>query len=259
MDYSFEHGIDHAGRLGIAPILVIGGPIQERDFTERNLESVAGVVIVEKGIPNRPNWKELNLKLLFSKIKALRYLSIEFEKKCDLNDVGLHWDLEFFSLNAPNATWTEAGLLKACRVLQAQAPLDVIEKLMGVGVNQMELIRPSFFDLEMVSRCVNMESLDIWRAKGLTSIRGIEGLRSLQWLGVHDCPSLETIDLPKIGPKEIVIGGCKKLKSIVADAEVGRLEKIAVLGSGTLVELSRSIEKSKIRVEFSGRDFRYVD
>ncbi len=87
-DYSFEHGIDHCGYGGLAPILGVGGPITAEDFVERDLSTIRGVSISQGGLSKGTKWSDLNIRFLFEHLPKIEYLRILFDDPVSLDDIG---------------------------------------------------------------------------------------------------------------------------------------------------------------------------
>lgn len=96
----FEHGIDHCGH-GVAPLLVIGGPVYASNFSVRDLTSIQGVVVKERGQPKGMAWSDLNLHILGERLRNLRSLNIEFSGKVDLDEFGIQPNMTSLYLNCP--------------------------------------------------------------------------------------------------------------------------------------------------------------
>ena len=64
--------------------------------------------------------------------------------------------------------------------------------------------------MAVVSHLTALQQLDVHGAYALQSLDGIQPLKCLRYLGLHDCPKLTSLYLEgtTASPQELVIGGC---------------------------------------------------
>jgi|UPI000647650C hypothetical protein len=121
-DYSLEHGIDHSGYGGVAPILYVGGPVTPQDFTERDLSGIRGVSISQNWLPGGTRWSDLNLSFLFEALPNLECLRILFEEAASFDVVGAQLALQQLVIDCPKAKPEFHGLRAAVSRLVVRSP-----------------------------------------------------------------------------------------------------------------------------------------
>jgi len=251
----FEHGIDHVGRRGVAPLLVIGGPIYQSNFEVRDLSLIQGVIVKERGLPKGLSWADLNLSILGERLKNLRHLVIEFSGKVNLEDFGLQANMAYIYLNCPKMIPPSYPLFPALDEAEILVPDAALSNLLVPSVEILTLHRPHFKDLTLLSESRALRSLDIHFARNLTSLNGLSDSSSMEVLGLHHCPSLTRVGPQKRmpGPTELVVGGCKRLADLSGVELFSKLRKLSLLGSGPEVVISEALKAAKIELEIRGR------
>src|SRR5438105_2900643 len=187
--YSFEHGVDHCGYGGVAPILCLGGPITPQDFAERDLTTVRGVSVSQGGLPSGVKWQDLNVSYLFSRLREVEYLRISFEDQASLEDLGPLPHLRELIVDCPKVRGTLQGAMPRLRTAHVRWSDECTASMIAPGLEQLTLIRPRFEDLSSVSRLSSLRELDIYYARNLRSLLGLSGFSSLSRLGLHNCPN----------------------------------------------------------------------
>lgn len=250
----FEHGIDHCGH-GVAPLLVIGGPVYPSNFEVRDLSSIQGVVVKERGQSKGLNWADLNLHILGERLKNLRSLNIEFSGKVNLDDFGVQINLTSLYLNCPQMLAPSRPLFPALLEADILAPDKALPNLLTSSLGVLHLHRPKFSDLAMLFECRSLRALHIYSARNLTSINGLPNSLHMEMLGFHDCPALDHIhpQQPMSGPTEILIGGCKRFENLYGAELFSKLRKISLLGPGPEVAIPEALKAASIQLEIQGR------
>lgn len=251
----FLHGIDEVGQAGFAPLLCVGGKIAEADFSIRDLSSITGVIISERGLPAETEWDDLNLWLLGERLRNLRYLWIEFSKKVDLNHFGVQKSMSSVKLYCPKLRRIEEGLFPNLVDVELTIPDSEICSLLPDTVKTATLIRPKFQDLSQVSNCRSLETLDIHYARNLVSLKGLSGLSALKWVGLHDCPTLQNCGASNLepGPVELMFGGCKRLTSLEGLENMKNLKVVSVLGPGPNLLVPPELRVHGVELNIKGR------
>ncbi|MCP5268134.1 MAG: hypothetical protein H6943_03735 [Zoogloeaceae bacterium] len=228
--YSFEHGIDHCGRDGIAPILHVGHKVTERDFVERDLSDVRGVVVSQRGLSTGTKWADLNLAYLFSQLRSIEYLLIWFDDSINLTDIGHLPALRHLEVDCPTVRGTLQGELLNLRSAQVRWSDKCTASLNAPNIDTLTLIRPLNDDLGIVGHLTSLASLDIHYSRSLRSLSGIEKLYLLEWLGIHGCSMLTDLnsidEMPS--PTQLVVGGCNKFCDAVGATRFRRLNKLSI-------------------------------
>lgn len=251
MSYSFEHGIDHCGRYGVAPILAVGGPISERDFDERDLLAMRGVLISQRGLSKGIRWKDLNLKLLFQRLTHLEYITISFDGAVDLSDLGVQPFLKIAELICPKAMPARNDSFPRLERVEARWPDKCTSQLLGASVKYLVLIRPQIADLSSLAHLKGILHLDIHYASRLESLTGLEEFPPIEFLGLHDCPKLAQVGLAGQfpGAEEIVFGGCKSLNDLRGLEGAKCLRKLSALGGSPDLIVPEGLRHRTIEID----------
>lgn len=251
----FMHGIDEVGQAGFAPLLYVGGSISDSDFSARDLSSVAGLIISERGLPPGTEWHDLNIGLLGERLKNLRYLWIEFSKKIDLNDLGIQEQMSHVKLFCPKLKRIDRKLFPKLVDAELTIPDEEIGLLLSSSIKTATIIRPKFKDLGMFENCRSLEMLDVHYARHLASLKGLSGMPALKWLGLHDCPALSEFSSDDLepGPIEMMFGGCKRLASLDGTERMNRLKVVSVLGPGPSLFVPNALISRGVEVVIKGR------
>ena len=256
-DYSFEHGIDHCGYDGVAPILYVGGPVVAHDFVERDLMAIRGVSISQRGLSKGIKWSDLNLLLLFSKLPKIEYLRIDFDDPVCLDDLGLQPSLRFVKINCPKVRGSLQGEMPLLRTAEVQWSDECTAKLNAPRLERLTLIRPRFQDLSSVLHLTSLHELDLWYARNFCSFQGLERLAALTHLGLHNCSKVTDLSSVELqpGPHELVVGGCKRFVDASAAPALKALRKLSIYAderSTNAIHLPRSIKSLPIQVDLRG-------
>jgi len=254
MTPSFEHGIDHVGQRGVAPLLVLGGAVTASDFEMRDLRSIQGVVISERGLPKNIGWSELNLRLVGERLPHLRYLWVEYSRRADLNDIGPQRNLTYLKLLCPKLTTVSQPLFPT--EAEFMIPDAALFSLLAPSIESLTVIRPKFRDLQGFLNCGSIRSLDIHYGRNLASLAGLSNLPALEWLGLHDCPAFQRIGTNSVvpGPVELMLGGCKRFSDFSGLEYLTKLRKVSLFGKGPRVVIPRSVSAARIEVDVRGRE-----
>lgn len=251
----FEYGIDHCGH-GIAPLLVIGGPVYASNFEVRDLSTVQGVVIKERGVPKGLSWSDLNLRILGDQLKNLRFLDIEFSGKVSLDDFGKQPNLTKLYLNCPKMLAPSYPLFPALIDADILVPDAALRNLLVPSLEKLALERPHFRDLTILSENRALRSLNVSLARNLTSIDGLPDSLHMDTLVFSDCPQLTRVGPQKAmpGPTEMILGGCKRLDNLSGVELFSKLRKLSLVGHGPQVVISKALLAANIELEIRGRD-----
>lgn len=257
-NYSFEHGIDHCGYNGVAPILCIGGPVTAQDFVERgDLATIRGVSVSQRGLAKGTKWKDLNLPLLFSTLPKIEYLRVYFDDSISLDDLGHQPYLRHVELDCPKVRGTLKGEMPLLKTAQVRWSDDCTASLVAPGLEQLTLIRPLFQDLSPVAHLTSLRQLDIHHARNFQSFLGLQRLPALVHLGLHNCPNLTDLSSiePQSGPRQVVIGGCVRFADAFGALALGSLAKLCIYaGERGLSEvcLPRTITSRPVEIDVRG-------
>ncbi len=230
--YEFSHGIDHVGKNGIAPILIIGKEVCEQDFIERDLADIQGVFIRQRGLDNGVKWQNLNIELLGIKFPRLRYLCIEFSDKCDVSGFGEQPFVEKLILICPKLNQKiDQPQFQNAKVAKLQIPTQYLSNLVPLNVRDLDLFRPKFYLLEELPPRQLLAKMKVTLARNLNCLKGIENFPSLTCAVFDDCPNLiEVGDHFQRSPIcEIWLTGVRKLRSIDGLIKAKFLEKAFVI------------------------------
>lgn len=256
--YSFEHGIDHCGYGGIAPILYVGGPVSEQDFLERSdLVNVRGVSVSQQGLTKGTKWKDLNLPFLFATLPKIEYLRILFDDPICLDDLGQQPSLRKVVVDCPKVRGTLNGAMPHLQSANVRWSDECTASLIAPRLEQLTLIRPLFQDLSPVSHLTSLRELNVHHARNFQSFRGLQDLTLLAHLGLYKCPNL--VDLSSIesmsGPHQILIDGCVRLADASGALAIGALTKLSIYAGErgpVAVSLSKAIASLPIEVDVRG-------
>lgn len=228
-EYSFEHGIDHCGREGIAPILGVGHRVTERDFIERDLSGIRGVSVSQHGLSKGTRWNDLNMSYLFTRLTGVEYLRILFDR-IDLDEVGQLPALRDLEIDCPAVRNTLRGEMPHLHTARLRWSDACTAGLNAPQLQKLTLIRPRSEDLTIVSHLASLVELDIHYGRSLRSLSGVEALRSLKWLGLHDCANLSDLSTcgRVLGPEQLMIGGCRRFADATGAEQVTGLKKLFI-------------------------------
>lgn len=232
--YEFTHGIDHVGKNGFAPILVIGKEICEQDFIERDLSDIQGIDIRQRGLDIGVRWQDLNIGLLGKKFPRLRYLHIEFGDQCDLSEFGNQPLIEDLTLICPKLKQKIDQLqFQNARKSKIQIPVQYFSNLISSNIEELELVRSKIFTLEELPQRRLLSKLRVVFARNLENLRGIENFPALIDSTFTDCPNLIEVgdNFQDSSIRQIWLAGVKKLRSIDGLVNARSLEKAFVIGS----------------------------
>lgn len=232
--YEFTHGIDHIGNNGAAPILVIGKDVCEQDFIARDLSDIQGIYIRHRGLDSGVQWRDLNIELLGKKFPRLRYLYIEFGDSCDVSDFGDQPLVEHLTLICPKLKQKrDHPQFQNAQKIELQIPTVYFANLISKAVEDLTLVRPKISTLEELPPRQTLNELKVVLARNLESLKGIENFSSLTSAAFSDCPNLVEIgnQYGHSRIREMLLCGCKKLRSIDGLAQAQSLEKSVVIGT----------------------------
>ncbi|MES2889641.1 MAG: hypothetical protein V4739_16730 [Pseudomonadota bacterium] len=257
MEYSFEHGIDHCGQQGIDPILYVGGRVTEQDFVERDLTSMRGVSIVQRGLPRGTCWDDLNLPHLFERLENIEYLRIEYDDPISLDALGAQTNLRYLQMDSPRVTRTFRGSMPQLTVAHVRWTDECTAKLEAPLLQKLTLFRPRSKDLGLVGHLKAMRELDVHYARSLQTLEGIQPLKRLLHLGLHDCPRLTGlhIDGSTEGPQELAVAGCKRFADASDAHRFTSLRKLSIYGGSRGPRTVRLGQlQSRVELELHGVD-----
>jgi hypothetical protein len=230
-DYSFEHGVDHCGYGGVAPILCLGGPVTAQDFVARSdLASIRGVSVSQRGLAKGTQWKDLNLPLLFATLPGMEYLRILFDDPISLDDIGRQPGLRHLEVDCPKVRGTLQGDMPHLKTAHVRWSENCTASMVAPALEQLTLIRPLFKDLSSLAHLASLRKLDIYHARHVQSLLGLDRLPALEHLGLHQCPNLtdlSSID-PQDGPREVTIAGCVRFADACGALALGSLGRLCI-------------------------------
>lgn len=261
MEYSFEHGIDHCGYDGIAPILYVGGRVTEQDFAERDLSQVRGISISQNGLPKGTSWSDLDLECLFERLPKIEYLRIDFAGQINLNVLGHQPRIRTLIIDCPKIANCTLPRLTSVQRAEVRWDDDCTRDLLGPSVTDLTLLRPKSTDLICLSHLSNLAKLTIHHSRTLTSLRGIEELRHLSAVGLHDCPNISSLGVQVSCPGliELTCGCCKSLEDLTDIKNFGGLNKLCVYGGPKTVSLPAAMRQRGIDLELRATEARWID
>lgn len=232
--YEFTHGIDHIGKDGFAPILVIGKNVCEQDFIARDLSEIQGIYISHRGLDSGVQWCDINIELLGEKFPHLRYLHIEFGNSCDISDFGDQPLVEHLTLICPKLKQKhDQPQFQNAQKIELQIPTQYFANLISKTVKDLTLFRPKIVTLKDLPPRQTLSKLKVALARSLESLQGIENFSNLTSATFSDCPNLVEIgdQYGQSRIQEMWLCGCKKLRSIDGLAQAPSLEKSVVIGA----------------------------
>jgi hypothetical protein len=257
-EYSFEHGVDHCGYGGVAPILYVGGPVTAQDFVERSdLATMRGVSISQHGLTKGTKWKDLNLRFLFATLPKIEYLRVLFDDPICLDDLGHQPLLRHITVDCPKVRGTLKGEMPDLKTAHVRWSDECTASIAAPGLEKLTLIRPLFQDLSPLAHLTSLRALDIHYARNFQSLLGLPRLSALAHLGLHDCPNLT--DLSSIeqqsGPHQVVIGGCLRFADACGVLGLGALAKLCIYAGERgprEVSLPRAIASRPVELDVRG-------
>lgn len=260
-EYSFEHGIDHCGRSGTAPLLVIGGPVSEQDFVERDLSDIRGVIVNQSGQPKGTRWRDLNMRLLFERLSPIEYLNIEFDGPVDLGDVGVQPKLHRLYVRCPNAKVGIDHAFPAVIEANVRWPVECTERMIGESVRDLEWIRPGISDFRQLAHLKGLEQLRVGLTPRLESLTGLMALTKLFRLSVFDCQQLVSIgiDAPCRKPEFVSINGCRNLSDLTPVRYLQKLRHLELLDGAPTLSLPASLQDKGIGLHVNPYRITWVD
>lgn len=228
--YSFEHGIDHCGYDGIAPILAVGHKVTERDFIERDLSGIRGVSVSQDGLSRGTRWEDLNLNYLFGRLTGIEYLRIWFNDSINLNAIGRLPSLLQLHVDCPKVRGTLKGEMPHLRTAQVRWSDACTKALDAPNLEKLTLIRPRSDDLKIVGHLTSLTELHVHYSRSLCSLAGIERLESLESLGIHDCANVVNLDIDHeiAGPRHLLIAGCKRFLDTSGALQLKKLRTLSI-------------------------------
>jgi hypothetical protein len=261
MEYSFEHGIDHCGYDGIAPILYVGGRVTEQDFSERDLSQVRGVSISQNGLPKGTSWSDLNLEYLFARLPKIEYLRIHFAGQINLNVLGHQPLIHTLIIDCPKIAKCTLPPLTSVQRAEVRWDDDWTRKLLGPSVTDLTLLRPKSKDLVYLSHLSTLAKLTVHHSRTLASLRGIEELRHLSMVGLHDCPNIASLGVQVSCPGliELTCGCCKSLEDLTDIKNFGSLHKLCIYGGPQVVSLPTVMRQRGIDLELRATEASWID
>jgi hypothetical protein len=228
--YSFEHGIDHCGQSGIAPILCVGHRITERDFVERDLSGIRGVSVSQRGLSPGTKWKDLNLGYLLAQLQSIEYLRILFDDSISLDVIGPLPSLRYLEIDCPTVRGTLQGEMSELQSAHVRWADVCTTELNAPRLERLTLVRPRCENLKIISHLTALVEVDIHLSRNLCSLDGIERFETIEFIRLHDCSKLTdlsiTHEIP--GPKQLVIGGCKRFVDATAATHFKRLRQLSI-------------------------------
>jgi len=229
-DYSFEHGIDHCGYGGVAPILCIGGPVTQQDFSDRDLTEIRGVSISQGGLPGGTKWTDLNLAFLFEALPKVEYLRILFEDAVSLEDIGDQPALRQLNIDCPKARGTIKGEMAFLTTAEIRWTDKCTANLNAPNLTKLSLLRPHFENLSSVSHLPKLRDLKVSYARNLRSLIGLEGLPELESLYLRNCPKITDLDSiqPQGGPRHLALDSCVGLKDVSGAMNLASLKDLYI-------------------------------
>lgn len=257
-DYSFEHGIDHCGYGGVAPILYVGGPVTEQDFVERNdLTAMRGVSISQRGLAKGTKWKDLNLPFLFEALPRIEYLRILFDDPINLDDLGRLPSLRQVEVDCPKVRGVLKGEMPFLKTAHVRWSEECMASMVAPELEKLTLIRPLFQDLSRISHLTSLRELDIHYARNFQSFLCLQRLSALTHLGLHSCPNLTNLSSiePQSGPRQLVVGGCARFTDACGALALGALVKLCIYAgerSPREVRLPRAIASMPVEIDVRG-------
>lgn len=260
-EYGFEHGIDHCGHAGVAPLLVVGGPVQEQDFLARDLSTIRGVIVAQNGQRKGTRWRDLNLRRLFDGMPPIEYLDIEFDGTVDLADIGVQRQLRHLHVKCPNAKVGVAEAFPAVERADVRWPAVCTEHLLGPSVRELQWIRPSIADLTPLAKFKGLESLRLGLTPRLESLKGLEALPKLSRVVVFDCQQLVDlgVEKPCRRPEFLTINNCRNLRDFTAVRHLHGLRSLEVLDCGDELRLPASLQTRGIDLHLSPHRVQWVE
>lgn len=261
MEYAFEHGIDHCGYDGIAPILYVGGRVTEQDFAERDLSQVRGVSISQNGLPKGTSWSDLDLEFLFERLPKIEYLRIHFAGQINLNVLGRQPRIRTLIIDCPKIAKGTPPPLTSVQRAEVRWDDDCTRDLLGPSVTELTLLRPKSTDLAYLGHLSNLEKLSIHHSRTLTSLRGIEELRHLSTVSLHDCPNIASLGVraPCPGPTELTCGCCRSLADLTDIKNFGSLQRLCVYGGPRIVSLPAVMRQRSIDLELRATEASWIE
>ncbi len=257
-DYSFEHGIDHCGYGGVAPILYVGGPVTEQDFVERDdLAAIRGVSVSQRGLAKGTKWKDLNLPFLVAALPGIEYLRVLFDDPINLDDIGHLPSLRQLIVDCPKVRGTLKGEMPHLKTAHVRWSDECTASMVTPELVALTLIRPLCQDLSPVLHLTSLRDLDIHYARNFQSFVGLQHLSALTHLGFHNCPKLTDMSSiePQRGPHQLVVDGCVRFTDACGALALGALAKLCIYAgerSPSEVRLPRAIASMPVELDVRG-------
>jgi hypothetical protein len=255
--YSFEHGVDHVGYDGVAPILYVGGPVLAQDFVERDLSRIRGVSISQRGLPKGIKWKDLNLGLLFEALPRIEYLRVFFEDTASLDVIGSQPALRQLVVDCPKARGTIRGELPLLQTAELRWPDACTASMVAPGLENLSLVKPQCEDLSPLSHLSSLRDLGIFYARHFHSFQGLASLPELVHLQVRNCPNL--VDLNSFtlqpGPRRLEIDSCVGLVDALAILNLTSLRELGIYAGERgprKVSLPQSLASHSVHIDLRG-------
>jgi hypothetical protein len=261
LEYSFEHGIDHCGRDGVAPLLVVGGPVSERDFIERDLGAIRGVLLTDRGLPRGIAWRDLDLALLFRRLGPQEYIDISFKGPVDLADLGDQPELRVLHIDCDNVKRPPGHVFARLEQAMLRWSDECSRKALPPTLRELRLLRPKMRDFGPIEHLRGLRRLHVDLARSLVSLEGLESLASLESLGLHDCPNLAAGALSSDvrTSLEVTVSGARKIPALDWLPRLRGARRIELAFEPKSLKLPRSLLQLKSVLELHDREIEWVD
>jgi hypothetical protein len=215
--HDFLHGINHSGWNGIAPLLVVGCSIERDDFVVRDLSSIQGVVIRQRGLEKGLMWDDLGMELLASKLPNLQLVDIEYADKCDVSVFGQQPAVTHLNLNCPKLRQKSdcKQFINATHV-ELRIPDQYLDQLLSKNIENLLIGAPKFVSLKALEEHRFLKKLVIQYARNLKTLDGIENFPNLLEAVFTDCPNLLEVgnEFDKSNIQKILLSGVRRLVNI---------------------------------------------
>lgn len=154
----------------------------------------------------------------------------------------------------------ELSQLSELRVVKATWKSALKSVLQCSGLKHLNLTNWPDVDLRSLASMTRLAKLQLTSRK-LVSLRGITAFSALEWVDLHACPKLESIDEIRAcaGVSHLEVTSCKGVRDISAIGELGSLRELHLDNDGD-IETMIPLQRCKLleRLSFFG-DTRVID
>lgn len=182
-------------------------------------------------------WRGADLHFL-RELPNLRGVEIYAPEVRDVSVIASLHRLQLVGLDCDLRTPIDFGELQELEVVKARWS-DAIRSLLHIaGLKHLNLSNWPGYDLESLGSMSRLQEL-LLTSRKLRSLRGIDALKSLEWLDLHACPKLTSLEGIRCCRfmTHLEVTSCKAVHEISEIGELGALRELHLDNNGELESL----------------------